>query len=467
MKNLFTFVGFKKRQHFYSSFLFIMKKPGLFLMPLFITMVLNSFSQTSSPLGTWNSLGVPNYLTTSDVISASDLSAITSALPESVNNSGKVDVNQFANLNLVDTTQVWVTFVSEGACWTNALGFYTYTTGNPPATVGAITNKTLIFPNVSDVAQYCSYQGSPGLSAGMKVFLGEFPSNTTIGWYLVAQGWKTSGAQVTNTYYTHYSNHNLNSATLAVNKPQNVFFYSSGLGKYILGFEDYIRPNGDNDFNDCVFYVTTIKKETGQPLPPPEGVPEIDDGEAAHLPVNFLDFEASQKDNGVLISWRTASEENNNRFEIQASEDVLHFITIGKIDGANNSNIVLNYSFMDLKHHLYYRIKQVDNDGKSTYSKIISLIKSNSSNISSIKIFPNPSSKNLISLQANGFTGVSELTIYNALGEIVLKEKFEETNSNVTYQIDISELKEGIYTFKFSDSFNQRMQKFVKYSSGF
>lgn len=436
-------------------------------MSLALSMVLNSFSQTSSSLGTWNSLGVPNYLTTSDVISGSDLSAISSALPESVNNSGKVDVNQFANLDLIDTTQVWVTFVSEGACWTNALGFYTYTTGNPPATVGAITNKTLIFPNVSDVAQYCSYQGSPGLSAGMKVFLGEFPSNTTIGWYLVAQGWKTAGAQVTNTYYTHYSNHNLNSASLATNKPQNVFFYSSSLGKYILGFEDYVRPNGDNDFNDCVFYVTTIKKETGDPLPPPDGVPEIDDGEAAHLPVSFLDFNASGKDNGVLLSWTTASEENNNHFEIQASEDAFNFITIGKIDGANNSNIVLNYTFMDPKIHLYYRIKQVDNDGKNTYSKIISLINSNITNNSFIKIFPNPSSQNIINLQANGFTGVSDLTVYNALGEIVLIEKFEETNSKETYQINISELTEGIYTFKFSDSYNQRMLKFVKYNAGF
>lgn len=430
-----------------------------------LSIALNSFSQTSSPLGTWNALGVPSYLTTSDVITAYDMSMITGVLPESVNNSSKVDVNQFANLNLVDTTQVWVTFVNEGACWTNALGFYTYTTGSPPVTIGDISNKTIIFPNVSDVAQNCSYQGSPGLSSGMKVYIGEFPSNTTIGWYLVAQGWKTSGAQVTNTYHTHYSNHNLNDAVLQANKPQNVFFYSTSLNKYILGFEDYMRPNGDNDFNDCIFYVTTIIKETGEPLPPPVGIPEIDEG-GVNLSVRFLNFYGQKLNNHVVLKWTTATEENNEYFEIEASVDAIHFSAIGRVPGSNTSNTLKNYSFLDNKIHSYYRIKQVDFDGKFSYSKTISVVDSESDAPISISVFPNPSSQQFIMLQTQGFVGKTKLEIINSIGECVLVQNFENSQSKELYELNICELVDGVYIIKYADSYNQSTLRFIKCTSG-
>lgn len=212
-------------------------------------------------LGTWNSQGVPNYLTKPrDIISSSLLADINASLPEyapltKTHPEYLLDSNP-SNLVLQKQSDVWVTFVHEGAGWTNSLAFYTYDYGSPPATVNDIKTLTVIFPNIS-------YSGSGGgLTSGDKVFLGNFKEGTVIAWTLIASGWSSSSKNVGNGTHKVYSDAWLNPETDSKLKKHSVLLWDSKREIYILGVEDTRRDaSSDNDFNDAIFTVSTAPKD--------------------------------------------------------------------------------------------------------------------------------------------------------------------------------------------------------------
>lgn len=93
------------------------------------------------------------------------------------------------------------------------------------------------------------------------------------------------------------------------------------------------------------------------------------------LPVRWLDFKATQEDESVVLKFSTAQEINNDRFDIERSEDGKEFRVIGSVKGKGNSEVNSYYTFNDnekAEAKVFYRVKQVDYDGKSDYSKTIS-----------------------------------------------------------------------------------------------
>ena len=94
------------------------------------------------------------------------------------------------------------------------------------------------------------------------------------------------------------------------------------------------------------------------------------------LPVEWLDFTGLLQNQHITLNWGTATEANSRLFEIERSFDGIHFVSIGSIPAAGNSSIALHYSFTDpaaAQETNYYRLKQLDLDGKFSYSKIILL----------------------------------------------------------------------------------------------
>jgi hypothetical protein len=87
------------------------------------------------------------------------------------------------------------------------------------------------------------------------------------------------------------------------------------------------------------------------------------------LPITLMTFDAFQyTSNSVKVNWTTASEQNNDYFIIENSIDGYTWKQAGVVNGAGNSNQVLNYSFIDYSPYLglsYYRLTQVDFDGQS------------------------------------------------------------------------------------------------------
>jgi hypothetical protein len=113
------------------------------------------------------------------------------------------------------------------------------------------------------------------------------------------------------------------------------------------------------------------------------------------LPVKFTSFDATKKADDVLVTWSTASETNNNGFEIERSADGFTFGHAGFVKGALNSTTPQKYTYTDANafaktgsNVLYYRLKQVDMDGKYTYSNIKRV--SNQLEKSAITVYPNP-----------------------------------------------------------------------------
>jgi len=90
------------------------------------------------------------------------------------------------------------------------------------------------------------------------------------------------------------------------------------------------------------------------------------------LPVELVSFRASKSSNGVTLNWLTKTETNNNGFEIEKSADKLSWTKIGFVAGKGTTTESQSYSFSDRKASgvNYYRLKQLDNDGKIEYSSI-------------------------------------------------------------------------------------------------
>jgi LruC domain-containing protein len=249
----------------------------------------------STPLGTWNSSGVPNYLEpTNDVIDAKLLSDLNTLLPERVDMRANhpellLKTNQ-TNLVLTDDCNVWVSFIFEGAGWQNALGYYYYSTDNPPKTLAEMPAINVIFPN-------CSMPGSGGdLHAGNKVKLkgplasGAFPKNTTIGWALMSNGYSGNTVGVGNGI--RYSDLKFNYETDDNLKKHFILLYDRSRYNFILTVEDYWGDNSgcDHDFNDCMFNVIANPIQnvdvTNMPSPVFQGSDSDGDGVAD----NFDDY---------------------------------------------------------------------------------------------------------------------------------------------------------------------------------
>ncbi len=220
----------------------------------------NNTVEDFNVMGSWDSNGVPDYLDTPDVVEESLMLDINTSLPERdplpETHPEYLAGDRETNIVLIDSADVWVTFVHEGAGWKNALGYYTYPIGSTEEEIADIvddiTNLTLIFPN-------SSFAGSGGgLHTGDKVYLGHFQENTVVSWFLVANGWKQSGAYVSTSKYKVFSNSFLNPESSDDLKQHTVLLYDDIRSIFILGIEDIKRNLGrcDHDFNDAVFYAT-------------------------------------------------------------------------------------------------------------------------------------------------------------------------------------------------------------------
>jgi hypothetical protein len=178
--------------------------------------------------------------------------------PESQNNCIKYDKQFFSNdtiskqLVLTKESEVYVTYIGEGAGWKNTLGYYTYNKNNPPAKVEDLT-KTILFPNISGVGE------GGGLNPGdmVQVGKGKFPAGTVISFYLVCIGW--ANGQTVPGYYTQYSDPWFN----IKNHQQHLLFLEETCSDIVMTFEDIDQEDylyyWDNDFNDVVFSISDNK----------------------------------------------------------------------------------------------------------------------------------------------------------------------------------------------------------------
>lgn len=162
------------------------------------------------------------------------------------------------------------------------------------------------------------------------------------------------------------------------------------------------------------------------------------------LPVELLFFDAQAQGATVPCSWSTATELANDHFEVERSRDGIDFATIGEVAGAGNSQVQLDYVFVDtdpLPGLSYYRLKQVDLDGALAWSAIVPVQRSTSAVLT---LYPNPAS-DVVHLQpvANAAQPVSAM-IHDGAGRMVR----ELEAGALSGPIDVSDLPAGAYSLR-------------------
>jgi hypothetical protein len=173
------------------------------------------------------------------------------------------------------------------------------------------------------------------------------------------------------------------------------------------------------------------------------------------LPVSFIGFGAKKTESGTQLIWNVAGERNVQTYQVERSTDSRNFIKLGEVL-ANNST---SYSFIDkqpVNGLAFYRIKEIDNDGKTKYSTIIRLsIERNMG----IRAYPSPA-KDLVTIEHKVNAG-GKLSITTSDGRVIRQIDTKPDLSQTV--INISNLKAGLYIVRFAYSNGEtETVKFIK-----
>ncbi len=230
----------------------------------------------------WDYNGQPSVLMAPDVVTSRLLADIGYTLPDgiSVPSTKPYLLSDNTSTKIVQNTNVYLTFLHEGAGYRNTMGYFVYQTNNPPTSVSQI-DEILVFPNVS-------YSGEQYgcLNSGDKVQLKYkdpktrkwsyiFPAGTSIGWVMVSDGFEktssnTRGSVGGNNKNKFYSISSLNPESTPSQRRHCILLYDEETKYSIIGFEDMLITQGDNDYEDVLFFV--YSNTVGAIEPPPNNV---------------------------------------------------------------------------------------------------------------------------------------------------------------------------------------------------
>lgn len=173
----------------------------------------------------------------------------------------------------------------------------------------------------------------------------------------------------------------------------------------------------------------------------------------APLPVTLIAFEAIAEKDAIHLVWETTNEYDNAGFYLERSENGLEFKVIKFVEPASTTTEMHTYHFRDQAvrtgQMYFYRLKQIDYDGKYTYSDIVRAIISNGKLVLD-PISPNPTAPNnsiQISLSVPKESKVI-ITLFDFRGITVLTERQNLTAGFQTFQMQINELPASTYFIK-------------------
>lgn len=186
---------------------------------------------------------------------------------------------------------------------------------------------------------------------------------------------------------------------------------------------------------------------------------------SAPLPIELENFDLSLLENKqVKLDWTTATEHNNDYFNIERSSNGTEWQNIKQIKGAGNSDCQVRYSHTDekpLDGISYYRLKQTDFDNAITYSPVKSIDR-NADDLT-VGVGPNPTGNFIVLSCSNNTDVFVKLCLYNVQGQLVKEiQPVEMKKGGEPFEIPVNELRQGMYFYKASANEKVFSGKIVK-----
>jgi hypothetical protein len=178
------------------------------------------------------------------------------------------------------------------------------------------------------------------------------------------------------------------------------------------------------------------------------------------LPVTWLYFRGKTVAKDNLLDWATANEQNSKQFDVERSLNSTSFSRIGIVNAAGNSNQTNTYKYTDYNidrlnsEFMFYRLKQIDIDGKFKYSNIVRLRYNEKNTVNTI-VYPNPTRGSVTILVGDNSLVGTVAVLYDINGRLL--ENIKITASSQA--LELSRYANGTYFIKLS---NNEVLKIVK-----
>lgn len=201
----------------------------------------------------------------------------------------------------------------------------------------------------------------------------------------------------------------------------------------------------DTDFN--TFFSFNVGNSTGKIYLDDVRIVEVEceSLRTAALPIELLSFSATNHEKQVLLTWETETEINNDYFDIETSIDGINFEVIGTVMGSNTANHKHRYEFTHttpIKGQNFYRLNQVDLDGKSSYTSIRSVHIKNFKDEGKFTLYPNPVT-NELSISSTHNLSNHSIRIYDMAGPLL-----NTLHYTSGMKIDVFAFDPGLYFFE-------------------
>ncbi|MEM1323715.1 MAG: T9SS type A sorting domain-containing protein [Bacteroidota bacterium] len=179
------------------------------------------------------------------------------------------------------------------------------------------------------------------------------------------------------------------------------------------------------------------------------------------MPVELSHFSVNTMDEGALLKWTTASEENNEYFAIERSTNGLDFEAIDRVDGQGTSFAANEYTYFDKNlpdsKYIYYRLRQVDFDGSFDHSPVKTIF--NQLRTGELRLWPMPTDKQVQLQFAQDMREAIDVQIYDISGQLLRREQLPAGDQHT---LNIEELPHGQYLLRAQSGAQSWTKKLIK-----
>jgi len=231
-------------------------------------------------------------------------------------------------------------------------------------------------------------------------------------------------------------------------------------GDFIAGTNADVNINAGSNLNVDGSYnvgngsvMTGEGSATGNPCTGP-----VDFCINSPLPVELTSFEITKSVNGLKLDWQTATELNNDYFDVERSEDGMNFYAIARMGGHGTTTNAQQYRYTDkapLAKIEYYRLKQVDFDGAFEYSKTIVGYADQLANELHVTTYPNPAAERL-SFRSALPIQFTKLSLVNIAGQEVVDLLPLLSGFGLEKEVKLPNLERGFYFIAFQTADGQK-----------